>query len=849
MNRITCARTYLAASLLALSLISAAGARIITVDDDAPADFNNIQAAIHDANDRDVVEIQPGTYTGPGNYDIRFNGKAITVRGTNPDEFDVVAATVIDCNSQGRGFVFHSGEDANSILSGITVTNAYDYDSSYPGGAVGCRDSSPLITNCILTGNHGQGGGFGARGGKLVVKNCIITRNTSSRYGGGIYTTLNESLTVENCIIADNTADQRGGGIRTRAVNLTVRNSLIVGNKAGEYGGAIAITNNYYLLIEGCTIVGNVAGNIGGAVRAYSVWDSSTEVTNSILSDNYAPVGPEVGFDYFGGDTNLSITWSNIRGGQDSIFLDPDYLDPNSTLDWGPGNIDVDPCFADPGYWGHIADPNIHIEPNDPNATWVDAGDDYHLKSQAGRWIADEGQWTIDDVTSLCIDAGDPIYPIGPEPFPNGGKRNIGAYGGTVEASKSYFGKSPCQTIVAGDINGDCVVDGRDFALMARKWLLSNLEPPSPWLPSRATDPYPADGTVDPLFTRGGLDLTWQAGHRAESHDVYFGTVSPGEFKGNQTETEFNAGSAFTSGTYYWRIDEINAHGKTTGAVWSFSISPPGAATDPYPADGATGVCAGRGDIFSLSWTGGERVETHDIYFGTVSPGEFQGSQTTYDTDFSLGPALLTGTYFWRIDEVSGDVTTIGPVWTFTVEGPPAATDPYPPDGAEHTSVPLVLSWQPGGGAETHDVYFGTESPGDFQGNQTGTTFDPGTLESERTYYWRIDEISNCGKTTGSVWTFNTSAPDQPTDPYPADGATYTSTLVTLSWQPGAGAETHDVYFGTESPGEFQGNQASPTFTPPVLESDQTYYWRIDEINSYGTTTGPVWQFACMPSR
>ena len=93
------------------------------------------------------------------------------------------------------------------------------------------------------------------------------------------------------------------------------------------------------------------------------------------------------------------------------------------------------------------------------------------MKSQAGRWDANEGRWTKDDVTSPCIDAGNLMSPIGTEPFPNGGIINMGAYGGTTEASKSYFDKPPCQTIIAGDINGDCVVDFKDFAIMASHWL------------------------------------------------------------------------------------------------------------------------------------------------------------------------------------------------------------------------------------------------------------------------------------------------------------------------------------------------------------------------------------------
>jgi hypothetical protein len=116
-----------------------------------------------------------------------------------------------------------------------------------------------------------------------------------------------------------------------------------------------------------------------------------------------------------------------------------------------------------------VNDPNTLRGPFEPNAVWIDG--DYHLKSQAGRWDANEGRWTKDEVTSPCIDAGDPASPIGLEPFPNGGIINMGAYGGTAEASKSYFGKPVRETIVAGDINGDCKVDFKDFAFMAFHWL------------------------------------------------------------------------------------------------------------------------------------------------------------------------------------------------------------------------------------------------------------------------------------------------------------------------------------------------------------------------------------------
>jgi len=80
-------RAWLFTSIILPGMVcTAASARIITVDDDLPADFNNIQAAINDANNGDIIEVQPGRYTGPGNRDIDLLNKAITVRSKNPED-------------------------------------------------------------------------------------------------------------------------------------------------------------------------------------------------------------------------------------------------------------------------------------------------------------------------------------------------------------------------------------------------------------------------------------------------------------------------------------------------------------------------------------------------------------------------------------------------------------------------------------------------------------------------------------------------------------------------------------------------------------------------------------------
>jgi P pilus assembly chaperone PapD len=360
--------------------------------------------------------------------------------------------------------------------------------------------------------------------------------------------------------------------------------------------------------------------------------------------------------------------------------------------------------------------------------------------------------------------------------------------------------------------------------------------------PGQATNPSPADSATDVSID---ADLSWTAGAGADSHDVYFGTASPGAFQGNQTETTFDPGTLSYDITYYWRIDEINVAGTTTGNVWSFTTEaapqPPGQATNPSPADSATDV-----DVDAdLSWTAGSGSTSSDVYFGTTSPGTFQGNQT--ETTFEPGTMSNDTTYYWRIDEINAAGTTTGNVWTFTtiVAAPGQASNPSPADSATDVDIDEDLSWTAGSGSTSSDVYFGTTSPGTFQGNQTETTFEPGTMSNDTTYYWRIDEINVGGTTTGNVWTFTTivAAPGQASNPSPADSATDVAVSADLSWTAGSDATSHDVYFGTTSPGTFQGNQTETTFDPGTMSNDTTYYWRIDEINVAGTTTGNVWSF------
>ncbi|MHC4365720.1 MAG: right-handed parallel beta-helix repeat-containing protein, partial [Planctomycetota bacterium] len=210
--------------------------RIITVDDDGPADFNNIQAAIDDANDGDEVVLEPGTYTGDGNRDIDFLGKAITVRSTDPNDSNVVGTTVIDCNGTEtewhRGFNFTNGEDLNSVLAGVTIVRGYasgDWPDSM-GGGIYCFESSPKIGNCRITGNIARysGGGIYCYRGSPIIRNCVVSDNTAENWGdGGGINCYDSEPVITNCVISGNSAGGWGGGIYNVQSKLVISNCTI----------------------------------------------------------------------------------------------------------------------------------------------------------------------------------------------------------------------------------------------------------------------------------------------------------------------------------------------------------------------------------------------------------------------------------------------------------------------------------------------------------------------------------------------------------------------------------------------------------------------------------------------
>ncbi len=421
--------------LLLLSATDSSDAAYLII----PSEFATIQAAITAANIGDNILIEDGTYTGPGNKNLDFYGKALSVITRNGPYF-----TVIDCENDGRGFNLHSGESETSIIRGITIRNGYA-SGDLPdnrGGGIHIDEASPIIENCIITNNRAeyQGGGIycnsatiincrisdneainGSGGGVLcrysTMTNCEMINNRTSVGGGGTqchYSTItgckalnnyagvggggmdNTGCTISDCFIAYNETEKAGGICFWRDAS-TMTNTIVRDNIGTYRGGGIGCY--YYAIPEiiNCIITGNSGPVTGGGIYC---WAPNPVITNCTITGNSAENGGGIGglpdstpiisnciiwnnspgeF-YFGSGDGPEVSHSDIMGG------------------WpGVGNIDADPIFRT------YMTLEMTIGPNSP-----------------------------------CVDTGDPTiedtiydwHPLWPPGYRNRKKSDMGAYGG-----------------------------------------------------------------------------------------------------------------------------------------------------------------------------------------------------------------------------------------------------------------------------------------------------------------------------------------------------------------------------------------------------------------------------------
>ena len=577
------ARTATLIKYLFLGFVILAGGIVSTADAaswNVPSDFPTIQAAIDSpaVRDWDTITVEgdpfiPIVYSGPGFYNVDFKGKDVTVQTGDGTEMGVFMKWTckIDCQGQGRAFIFQSGETFFARLQGFIIINGYAEDLNWPqdpnvdtngyGGAIYCKNSSPSIKDCIITdctadagggaifcdedgdayisycdigislGSynfagwgfykvdpcdvnlidvndlHQLGGGIYCRNSNPRIINCNINYNEAAGSGGGIACENSDALIRDcniwenDCWVNDDRIDQHGGGIYCKGGTPTIEGGNILWNAARWSGGGIAVQDGDGVLIDNCEIIdnhcwasaggiysqgnpsgdpnadpnnpnciiqncliaqnwgywsGGVSSNYGssmdldncdiawniaswswlvGGLEAYGGYANSTGANiwgNTGVQQQAAAAGGSasamgMGFgslemDSFVVNSNIDASYSNVQ-----MFDSEGFYDPNAV--WpGEGNINKDPLFVNPILWPY----------------------DFHLQN-----------------TSPSINAGDPFADYSSEPAPNGNRINMGAYGGTEEASSSDILRP-----VPSDADADLAVNTVDFAILADNWHL-----------------------------------------------------------------------------------------------------------------------------------------------------------------------------------------------------------------------------------------------------------------------------------------------------------------------------------------------------------------------------------------
>ncbi len=175
-----------------------------------------------------------------------------------------------------------------------------------------------------------------------------------------------------------------------------------------------------------------------------------------------------------------------------------------------------------------------------------------------------------------------------------------------------------------------------------------------------------------------------------------------------------------------------------------------------------------------------------------------------------------------------------------------APSDPHPASGEVDEPLEVTLTWSAGPEADTFDLFFGTvDPPPPYQAGLSDPFFDLPPLVSGQHYYWRVEAINECSRTSSGVWDFSTCiVPAVPGSPDPANGAGGTALTVTLDWSDTVGAVSYNLYFGDSSPPGFHaGGLTHSEYDLPDLDEGTQYHWRVEALNGCGATLAAEWDF------
>jgi parallel beta-helix repeat protein len=410
--------------------------------------------------------------SSPALTNCTFSGNSADDDGGGMYNYSTSSPTLADCtfsenSANGGGALYNSGNCAITLINCIFSENT----AVSGGGAYNDENSNSIFTDCTFIGNSANyGAGFYVDDHSSsfpfdspILINCTFSDNVAENYGGGAYVK-NINLILDNCSFIRNLAKRAGGIYNSSSSSPIITNSLFSGNMAELEGGALYNSSSCEPILTNCIFSGNSASR-GGGVYNYNS-SSLPTLTNCTFSGNSAS---EEGSAIHNNRTDCTptitncIVWHNTSA-ETAISLGCTITYSNIQGSWlGDGNIDLEPLFADLGYWADVNDTDIVVEPSNPNARWIDG--DYHLKSQVGRWDPNSQSWIVDNVTSPCIDTGDPSSDWTGEIWPHSKRINMGAFGSTAQASMSLS-----QVGDIRDLNNDDSITWDDVMVLSERW-------------------------------------------------------------------------------------------------------------------------------------------------------------------------------------------------------------------------------------------------------------------------------------------------------------------------------------------------------------------------------------------
>ncbi len=459
--------------------------------------YFTVQDAVDDAVDGDQIIILPGLYRQ--NQIVQIQDKGITIRSIDPNDPRIVGATVIE----DYGFDFDGSGSKRAELQGLTIRGL---NPSFSWG-VRCYKSDLAIYNCVISG-HIEAMSLQQSNTKIIA--CTVERNGYNYFDGYCQNAINcrdSNVEIRNSVISNNS----GFGLSAQlGSNVNLVNCTLADNKpcylsyGEQWVGAGIESDRSYVSLKNTILWNNHEPN-GFEIE---ISNYSGNEANSVVEVSYSDVEGEQSYTYIDPYPNCILLWAegnidadpcfaktgywHINGTpnepNDDFWIDGDYhlKSENGRWRWSPliyfdkygdGFLNMLE-FADLAVqWRKRPEPTIFeeevIRPSGPLQADINHSgivDEVDLAILLDGYLGNYslGQWVCDQISSPCIDTGDPNSDWKAELWPHGKRINMGVYGGTPQASMSVS-----LTGNIADLDRDDDVDEDDLSRLINKWLAS----------------------------------------------------------------------------------------------------------------------------------------------------------------------------------------------------------------------------------------------------------------------------------------------------------------------------------------------------------------------------------------